>query len=270
MADQEQKTEEVSFLGGIVQEIVNSPLNLVLVAIITFLIYKIFKRDSPRPAPPREPELPKLRRDFTVAELKAYDGNQPDGRVLVAVNGTVYDVTRGKRFYGPGGPYAAFGGRDASRGLATFSVTASEVEYDDLSDLTPAEMDSVREWEMQFKEKYEVVGRLLKPGEQPKNYSDEDDEPTGSSDKSSDQDKSSDSKKSEKSEEWIDCDKHTRFFLNLSLLVSFFKSIIYQIFFIDSLHSWSMIFHLNIKFRPVSIDWPIFAWFTLKKKYFGF
>jgi hypothetical protein len=51
----------------------------------------------------------------------------------------------------PGGPYAAFGGKDASRGLATFSVTASEVEYDDLSDLTPPEMDSVREWEMQFK-----------------------------------------------------------------------------------------------------------------------
>lgn len=50
-----------------------------------------------------------------------------------------------------GGPYAAFGGRDASRGLATFSVTTSEKEYDDLSDLTPPEMDSVREWEMQFK-----------------------------------------------------------------------------------------------------------------------
>ena len=54
-------------------------------------------------------------------------------------------------FYDQGGPYAAFGGKDASRGLATFSVTASEVEYDDLSDLTPPEMDSVREWEMQFK-----------------------------------------------------------------------------------------------------------------------
>lgn len=53
-----------------------------------------------------------------------------------------------------GGPYAAFGGRDASRGLATFSVTASEKEdYDDLSDLTPVEMESVREWEMQFKGK---------------------------------------------------------------------------------------------------------------------
>lgn len=143
----------------------------------------------------------------------------------------------------PGGPYAAFGGKDASRGLATFSVTASEVEYDDLSDLTPPEMDSVREWEMQFKgfdldwcfetkkltkfllclsEKYELVGKLLKvsdnskgrfcwfanrisfqPGEQPTNYSDEDDEPTGSSDKSGgEQEKSGgDQEKSHKSEE---------------------------------------------------------------------
>jgi len=206
MADEEKAPEEVGFVSGIIQEIINSPLNLVLIAIITFLIFKIFKsRQPPKPSPPSEPELPKLRRDFTVAELKAFDGTQPDGRVLVAVNGTVYDVTRGKRFYGPGGPYAAFGGRDASRGLATFSVTASEKEYDDLSDLTPPEMDSVREWEMQFKEKYELVGRLLKPGEQPTSYSDEDDEPAGSSDKSgAEQEKTSDNddkKKDSKPEE---------------------------------------------------------------------
>lgn len=195
MAEVEKATEEVGFFSEIIQEIISSPLNLALVAIITFLVYKIFKsQQPPKPSPPSAPELPKLRRDFTVAELKAYDGNQPDGRVLVAVLGNVYDVTRGKRFYGPGGPYAAFGGRDASRGLATFAVETTEVEYDDLSDLSPAEMDSVREWEMQFKEKYDFVGRLLKQGEQPTNYSDEDDEPTGSSDKSSaDQDKSSSS-----------------------------------------------------------------------------
>lgn len=51
-----------------------------------------------------------------------------------------------------GGPYAAFGGRDASRGLATFSVTTNaNLEYDDLSDLNSMEMESIREWEMQFK-----------------------------------------------------------------------------------------------------------------------
>lgn len=50
-----------------------------------------------------------------------------------------------------GGPYAAFGGRDASRGLATFSVGCVKDDYDDLSDLNSMEMDSVREWEAQFK-----------------------------------------------------------------------------------------------------------------------
>ncbi|KAL1432782.1 hypothetical protein MTO96_012984 [Rhipicephalus appendiculatus] len=35
------------------------------------------------------------------------------------------------------------------------------------------EMESVREWEMQFTEKYHYVGRLLKPGEEPTDYSDE-------------------------------------------------------------------------------------------------
>lgn len=50
-----------------------------------------------------------------------------------------------------GGPYSAFGGRDASRGLATFSVTCAKEEYDDLSDLNTMEMESVKEWEIQFK-----------------------------------------------------------------------------------------------------------------------
>jgi membrane-associated progesterone receptor component len=39
-----------------------------------------------------------------------------------------------------------------------------------------------------FVEKYDLVGKLLKPGEQPTNYSDEEDEP-GSSDKSGGEEK---------------------------------------------------------------------------------
>lgn len=48
------------------------------------------------------------------------------------------------------GPYGVFAGRDASRGLATFSLTEVSEEYDDLSSLSSMEMESVREWEMQF------------------------------------------------------------------------------------------------------------------------
>lgn len=49
-----------------------------------------------------------------------------------------------------GGPYAAFAGHDATRALATFSVKDVKDCYDDLSDLSSMQMDSVREWEMQF------------------------------------------------------------------------------------------------------------------------
>lgn len=108
MADSTEKlADEASdqgFIGSIVNEIITSPLNLLLVSLIVYLLYKIVKSrsDTGAPSTPPEPELPKLRRDFAVQELKQYDGNQPDGRVLVAVNGHVYDVTKGKRFYGPG------------------------------------------------------------------------------------------------------------------------------------------------------------------------
>ncbi|EDW03192.1 membrane-associated progesterone receptor component 1 [Drosophila grimshawi] len=179
-------TVESSFLAGALREIFYSPMNLALLSIICFLIYKIVRDRCEGPGArdaalqPAEPELPKMRRDFTIKELREFDGNQPDGRVLVGVNGNVYDVTKGKRFYGPGGPYATFAGRDASRNLATFSVVANDKdEYDDLSDLGAMEMDSIRDWEMQFKEKYEYVGKLLRNGEVPTIYdndsNDEDD-----------------------------------------------------------------------------------------------
>ena len=64
------------------------------------------------------------------------------------------------------GPYSGFAGRDASRGLATFSVDPVSDEYDDLSDLKPGEMEQIQEWELQFSEKYDLVGKLLKPGEE--------------------------------------------------------------------------------------------------------
>lgn len=110
---------------------------------------------------------PLKKQDMTLSELKVYDGEseQCGGRICVAVNGKIFDVTRGRRFYGPGGPYSGFAGKDASRGLATFSVDVVPEDYDDLSDLKPSELEQVKEWELQFSEKYEYVGRVLKPGE---------------------------------------------------------------------------------------------------------
>lgn len=99
-----EESESPSFLTGIINEILGSYLNIALIGLIAFLLYKIVRSSSDvsTPSAPPEPQLPKIRKDFTIQELKEFDGNQPDGRVLVAVNGSVYDVTKGKRFYGPG------------------------------------------------------------------------------------------------------------------------------------------------------------------------
>ncbi|XP_077265099.1 membrane steroid binding protein [Temnothorax americanus] len=176
---QQQQPQQQSshFLSSFIAEIVKSPVNLALVGVIAILVYKIVKSRTRTEEPVQEvKKLPKLRRDFAVEDLKKYDGKGPDGRILVGVNGSVYDVTRGAKFYGPGGPYEAFGGKDASRALARFAVDAATDKYDDLSDLNTTEMNSIKEWEEQFKERYDYVGKLLKPGEAPTNYSDEEEE----------------------------------------------------------------------------------------------
>ncbi|CAH4036531.1 unnamed protein product [Pieris brassicae] len=154
-----------------------SPLNLVLIFFIVYLLYKIIRSQFETIEPVNiPPPMPKLRKDMTVAELKKYDGTNEDGRVLLAVNSIIFDVTAGKRFYGPGGPYSAFAGRDATRGLATGQVAASDNEYDDISDLGADEISSAKEWEDQFREKYHIVGKLLKPGETSTNYDEETDD----------------------------------------------------------------------------------------------
>uniref|UniRef100_A0A6P7GXM0 Membrane-associated progesterone receptor component 1-like n=1 Tax=Diabrotica virgifera virgifera TaxID=50390 RepID=A0A6P7GXM0_DIAVI len=103
-------TPTPGLLTNIFLQIMQSPLNIALVCIIGFLVYKIFKsRNNDVPVRTTVVELPKMKkRDFTLEELRKYDGTQPDGRVLVAVNGNVFDVTKGKRFYGPGNLHIQF------------------------------------------------------------------------------------------------------------------------------------------------------------------
>jgi len=167
---------ETSMVKWAWAELSSSWLNLGLTAAIVYLLYKIlFQKEQEPPSPPEPTKPPVKKQDMTLQQLRVYDGESEacDGSICVAVNGKIFDVTRGKRFYGPGGPYSGFAGRDASRGLATFSVEPVSDEYDDLSDLKPSEMEQVKEWELQFSEKYELVGRLLKPGEEGRSYSDE-------------------------------------------------------------------------------------------------
>lgn len=93
--------------GGLLHEIFTSPLNLLLLGLCIFLLYKIVRGDQPAASGDSDddepPPLPRLkRRDFTPAELRRFDGIQ-DPRILMAINGKVFDVTKGRKFYGPEG-----------------------------------------------------------------------------------------------------------------------------------------------------------------------
>jgi len=48
-----------------------------------------------------------------------------------------------------GGTYELFAGRDASRGLATMSMTVSDT-YDPLDDLSQSEREKLAHWDKQF------------------------------------------------------------------------------------------------------------------------
>ena len=67
--------------------------------------------------------------DLSPEALRAYDGSDAHKPLLVAAKGHIYDMAAGKDFYGKGGPYNCFAGRDASVALAKVwrrAVTAFE------------------------------------------------------------------------------------------------------------------------------------------------
>ncbi len=116
----------MGFVTRIFNEIVTSPLNLALLGAIGYVVYRIFSTQyEDRKVKTVEPPLPKVncdlkkltcrltviikkfvncpfqlrKQDMTMEQLKQYNGLGPDGRVLVAVNGKVFDVTRGKSLF---------------------------------------------------------------------------------------------------------------------------------------------------------------------------
>lgn len=76
-------------------------------------------------------------------------------------------MSSGRNFYGPGGPYENFAGRDASRGLACGSFDEDmltkdlDAPLDTLEGLGGDEMDALQGWEERFLGKYLVVGKLV-------------------------------------------------------------------------------------------------------------
>lgn len=92
-----QFSEFISTIPPVVQ--------VLLILLCAFIIRKLLK---PRVVEKDDLEAerrfslpPMKKRDFTVNELLEFDGIKNE-RVLLAVCGKVFDVTKGRSFYGPG------------------------------------------------------------------------------------------------------------------------------------------------------------------------
>jgi membrane-associated progesterone receptor component len=89
-----------------------------------------------------------------------YYYDEDDGPILFAADGIVFNVYKGRNFYGMGGEYHIFAGRDATRLLAK-----TKVEEESSTELTQklniAERAALAAWIYTFKSKgYDIVGKL--------------------------------------------------------------------------------------------------------------
>lgn len=73
---------------------------------------------------------------------------------------TVFNVSSGKDFYGPGSGYHLFAGRDSTYGLARSCLDPSKLDGD-ISTLTAMEKDTHVQWYNKYMSKYPVVGFLV-------------------------------------------------------------------------------------------------------------
>ncbi|KAL2651949.1 hypothetical protein R1flu_020077 [Riccia fluitans] len=138
-----------------------------LVAVLIAGYYLVSSMFAPPPefkyAPMEAPKAPVQIGTITEEELRAYDGKDPEKPLLMAIKSQIYDVSSGRGFYGPGGMYSLFAGKDASRALAKMSFEESDLNGN-LEGLSMYEMDALNEWEQKFMYKYHKVGQLAKPG----------------------------------------------------------------------------------------------------------
>merc|ERR1711974_267087 len=126
----------------IVMEILSLAADAVLVLLITAAVYYVCVKKSPEIPKPRvdyskamvaeaDPSLPK----FTREELKKYNGH--DGQpIYIGVANKVFDCMAGERFYGIGGAYSMFAGRDVSRAAGKFSTDEKYLDNWNVDDLT--------------------------------------------------------------------------------------------------------------------------------------
>jgi membrane-associated progesterone receptor component len=122
--------------------------------------------DADPPDPPR---------NFTKAQLRHFDGGSTSGDgnskfatpprpVYLSVKSIVFDVSQGRDFYGPGGPYETFAGRECGAALAKMAFDEQYLDDPSLCDhLNFGEKSTLDDWLQKFEHYrcYPIVGRLV-------------------------------------------------------------------------------------------------------------
>lgn len=125
------------------------------------------------------PELAEPTRIFTKEELAKYKGEN-GGDIYLALMGRVFDVTRGRDYYGPGGGYAFFSGKeifnikihmiielplfcvcigvDGSRAFVTGDFKPEGL-IDDITGLGSQDYIGLRDWLDFYMKDYQYIGK---------------------------------------------------------------------------------------------------------------
>jgi predicted heme/steroid binding protein len=111
---------------------------MVLTALAALSGYFVWRMYSENAAPPSLQETQReTLRDFTANELSQYDGASTTLPIYIGLDGYVYDVTEGRRFYAPGAVYHYLAGKDSSKSLHIMGADIIKQKYPIIGILKP-------------------------------------------------------------------------------------------------------------------------------------
>ncbi|EDO44622.1 predicted protein, partial [Nematostella vectensis] len=97
---------------------------------------------------------------LSTEDLAKHDGSQPDANIYIAILGKVYDVEKGRRFYGPGTGYHVFAGRDSTPSFVTGMFDRAKAT-DDCSNLKNEDLLGIKGWMEFYQKDYKYVGKVV-------------------------------------------------------------------------------------------------------------
>lgn len=105
--------------------------------------------------------IDKLGSLFTSKQLATYNGEN-GASIYLALLGTVFDVTRGLKHYGPGCSYNFFVGRDASVSFVSGQFDHYDPDTaDDVLSLKSSDLLQLAGWLQFYEKEYEYKGKLI-------------------------------------------------------------------------------------------------------------